>query len=794
VTSDERKPNDRYKSLVREVVVFAAFLALAVVLTWPFAIRINTAVPDLGDPLLNAWIVDWVCWALLHQPLDLFDAPIFHPAELPLAFSENLIGVALFALPFHLAGLPALTVYNIVFLLGFAHAAYGGWVLGRVVTRSTVPSLIAGIFFGFVSFKFDHLSHLQIVWSGWLPLMLAALIVWWRRPSAGRAALLAAAFLMNGLTNIHFLLFGSIALVLAVATLALFRVERRWQAWLQLAVAMGIAGALLLPVLAPYREVRDLYGMKRDAAEVEWFSATWSDWLNTTTRARFYGRYMTDEVRHERALFPGMLPIFFLACALLLTPRRAAPAESQADDGRGNPRALLRVLDVAIVALAALIWFGAVTHRFTITSGGELLLALRGVDIPAMLLAAAVVVRLAIRFPAALGGADGRSLRTAARSSRFPDGAWAAAVWIIIGVLGSLGLNGFFHDFLFQRVEGFAALRVPARWAIITYTGLAAWSALGAAALLERRSAIGKRLLSGALLLLAAGEVVPIIRWEHAPVDTPPVYRWLNDVRIGPVLELPTSDDDGAQFLYLLYATKHRVPIMNGTSGFEPPVHLQLRDAYQNRHMDDDFTRLLERHGARLVIVHGDRLTNGFDQVTAWIGRAMAAGRLAFLRRFDSGLHGDYVFALTANLPDWRTYRAIGERDRAGFTPDENLSRFMKGEAVYNATLFGRLETPRPHETHQRPLRIGGWALSPDGIRSATARIDNGRLLIPLELHERPDVVARYPWYPATPRPGFAASVPRRPKGTPRETDLQIEIVDGAGRRLHLRDLPFRWD
>ncbi|HEX6179078.1 MAG TPA: hypothetical protein VF057_12015, partial [Thermoanaerobaculia bacterium] len=78
------------RTAVREVAVFILFLALAIALTWPLAIRIDTTVPDLGDPLLNAWILDWVSYALVHQPLDLFDAPIFHPAELPLAYSENL--------------------------------------------------------------------------------------------------------------------------------------------------------------------------------------------------------------------------------------------------------------------------------------------------------------------------------------------------------------------------------------------------------------------------------------------------------------------------------------------------------------------------------------------------------------------------------------------------------------------------------------------------------------------------------------------------------------------------------
>ena len=55
--------------VIRHIAAFAFYLALAIAMTWPLATHLSTAVPDLGDPLLNAWIVDWVCHALTHAPL-----------------------------------------------------------------------------------------------------------------------------------------------------------------------------------------------------------------------------------------------------------------------------------------------------------------------------------------------------------------------------------------------------------------------------------------------------------------------------------------------------------------------------------------------------------------------------------------------------------------------------------------------------------------------------------------------------------------------------------------------------
>src|ERR1700730_13989585 len=120
------------RSAIRELGVFAFYLVVAIVLTWPLAANLPTAVSDLGDPLLNSWILDWDCYALTHKPLHLFSAPIFYPATFPLAYSEHLTGIALLVLPFHLAGLGAVTVHNIAILLGFALSAYGASVLAHV--------------------------------------------------------------------------------------------------------------------------------------------------------------------------------------------------------------------------------------------------------------------------------------------------------------------------------------------------------------------------------------------------------------------------------------------------------------------------------------------------------------------------------------------------------------------------------------------------------------------------------------------------------------------------------------
>ncbi|HEX2062252.1 MAG TPA: hypothetical protein VHK90_16055, partial [Thermoanaerobaculia bacterium] len=272
------------RKAAREAAVLAFYLAIAIAMTWPLARHLGTALADLGDPLVNMWIIDWVSYALTHAPWNLYDSPLYYPGRLTLAYSENLVGVALFVLPFQLAGVPPVAVYNIALLLGFAWSGYGAFVLARVVTRSTAASLVAGVVFAFVPFKFDHLSHMQLIWSGWIPLLLAAVIVYWRNPTTRNAWLIAGAFAMNGLTNVHYFLFGSFTAVATVALLVVLDPRRGRRFWATLLAAFAIGGLVLLPFLIPYRIVSKELGVVRSLADAESGSAPLEAWLVTTPR------------------------------------------------------------------------------------------------------------------------------------------------------------------------------------------------------------------------------------------------------------------------------------------------------------------------------------------------------------------------------------------------------------------------------------------------------------------------------------------------------------------------------
>lgn len=310
--------------VIREAAVFLFYLALAIAFTWPLAPYINTAVADPGDPLITAFIIDWVCHSLTSEPSLLFDAPIFYPTKYPLALSEHLTGLALLVLPFHLAGLGAIAVHNIALLLSFALAGYGAFVLARLVTGNLIASLAAGVFHAFVPFKFDHLSHVQLLANGWLPLVLAALLAFWRTGRSRHAALLGAAFIMNGLSNTYYLLFAGFALAMTILFLSV--VEPRNERLFRRRLVMALAGAslVLLPFLIPYQVVSTEYRMKRNSMESARASATLRDWLTAPASSALYAPLAAGS-HHERRVFPGVLAIAMTLCAAVMTPRRLQP-------------------------------------------------------------------------------------------------------------------------------------------------------------------------------------------------------------------------------------------------------------------------------------------------------------------------------------------------------------------------------------------------------------------------------------------------------------------------------------
>ena len=380
-------PGANTRPRLPEVVAAAGiFLFLTVLMTWPAAIRLSDGITDNLDGELNAWILAWDHHQVLSEPGHLFYANIFHPARYALAFSENLLGVALLGLPLFALGLSYIQTYNLLLLLGFFSSALAAWALARRITGDPMASVAAGLIFAFVPWRFAQISHLQFQWGAFLALTLLFLLRYLDRASLRDLFLYAVFLLWDALANVHYAIF-SVLLVLAVVAVDAARpgARERLRTYSAVAAASLAAAVLFLPIALTYQKAAALYGFHRTLAEAGSYSARPQDFLDAGP-SRIYGWLSGTWKDRREALFPGLVSLFLAGAALVKPP--AADFIHRA-----------RRLGLVLVVLGAVVALGPKTpvYRILFRLSGPLLQAVR---VPAR---AIVLFHLGLAVLASLG-------------------------------------------------------------------------------------------------------------------------------------------------------------------------------------------------------------------------------------------------------------------------------------------------------------------------------------------------------------------------------------------------------
>jgi hypothetical protein len=339
---------------VRELLLVAlTFTIVALLMTLPLATHLGRALPsDLLDTLLNSWIIGWDADRLRHGFAGLWNAPIFYPYPNTLAFSENLLGIAVFVAPvFWISGNAVLT-YNVAFVLSFAIAGTGMYLLTQALTGSRHAAWIGAAAYAFGPFRMAQIAHIQMVATGWLPITLFALHRYFATRSRVWLALFVSGYALQATSNSYVAYF----LLLPVTVIVLDGLRRDRSAWLSTVRDLAITGAALALVLAPvvvhYYRARAELGQVRSAHEVETFSADLRSYLvgkNTIGVWRWLPTAVSTDP--EKELFPGIVPIALAAIAIGVAWRR-----------RGSPDARGVGMYALIAAAAAVLSLGPSMH------------------------------------------------------------------------------------------------------------------------------------------------------------------------------------------------------------------------------------------------------------------------------------------------------------------------------------------------------------------------------------------------------------------------------------------------
>jgi hypothetical protein len=503
----------------------ALYTLLAVAWTWPLAAGLGRDVPwDLGDPLLNAWILGWH----FHQAgrvlrgdfgafADWWHPNVFHPSPYGLGQSELLVAQAIQGAPVYALTGNLLLTYNLLFLSTFVLSALGAFLLVRSLTRNALAALVGGLLYGFALYRVNQGPHLQVLSSQWFPFVLWGLHEWWQRGRLRHALLAGLALAMQNLSNGYFLIYAALWLpIYVVAQVAMRRRLLDRRAWLGPVMTALVGIGLTAPFLYPYLQLRWRGQPPRPMAAVVQYSADSYAWLTANDQLRLWSTHLQTFVRPEGDLFPGLVPLTLAVFALVLICVERWKADGARRRSSNRP--------------AAATWRRIAAGLTGILAAGHLvaiLLALfageQRIHAGPLTISITDGTRLLVGFALSLGMLLALSSR--ARAVLVDDPQQPVVLWLVLAVLTvwlSFGpivrIGGrtarswpSLYAAVYHVVPGANALRVPPRIAMVTALALSVMGGLAVASLTRRRHGT---LASGALAVAFVAESWP------APIPT----------------------------------------------------------------------------------------------------------------------------------------------------------------------------------------------------------------------------------------------------------------------------------
>jgi len=597
------------------------------VMTWPLTLGLGRDIPwDLGDSLLNCWILGWGADHLLRFVTGdpgafrgFWNANIFHPSPLTLAYSEHLFAQAIQIAPIYAATRNLILCYDLVFLSTFVLSGFGVYLLVRDLTGRGAAAFVAGLVYAFAPYRIGQYSHLQVLSSQWMPFALFGFRRYFDsrgwRPLAGAAAATVAQNLSCGYFLVFFAPFlGAYILYELISR----RLWRDWRVWRDVAIAGAAIAALTLPFVLPYLELRALGFARRNFDEVVGYSANVFSYFTAHGAQRLYGEWMRAFPKSEGDSFTAFTPLALAAMGLathLVTNWRNSRTATEARWPRLRPIVWLAFAIVVthIVLIAAVTFTGGLT-----------------IDVGPLTLRAANVWRLLLRILMALALLAALSPRARAFLRGLPRSAFAfyalalaAAFWLSLGpipsAMGRRLTGAALYWYFYEYVPGFDGLRVPARMGMLVMLFLAVLAGYGAAAIQQRwRQGTSIVFAAGLLFLMEAAALPLEVNGTFTSEDfvsppsrvlpadrAPDVYRFLATLpATAAVAEFPFGDD-AYELRYMFYSTNHWRRLLNGYSGGFPDSYQYHRAALRLplRQPDVAFD-VLRKSGATHAVVH----------------------------------------------------------------------------------------------------------------------------------------------------------------------------------------------
>jgi len=322
------------------VLVSLAGVALAILMTWPLV----TGLGHLGrtrstdaDGHYSIWNVAWVARTLVADPTHLFDANIFFPHKTTLAYSEANLLEGTIGVPVYWMTRNPYATLNVVMLFAFASAFVCAYLLLRYLTGDRRAAAAGAILYAFCPYVFSHLSHIQLLFTGGIPLsllMLHRLVdeASFRRKILWRGIALGLALAAQALACAYYGIFAG--LIVGYGTVVLATTRRLWTSaayWIAITTAAATSTLMVLPFFLPYVRVQAEMGFNRTLVENLQASANPQSYLASSAHAHAWLLEIARRFPEHwtEPLFPGMLALTLGAAGLLLVVLRRGPHQTR---------------------------------------------------------------------------------------------------------------------------------------------------------------------------------------------------------------------------------------------------------------------------------------------------------------------------------------------------------------------------------------------------------------------------------------------------------------------------------
>jgi len=504
---------------------------------------------------------------MFKDPLHLFDTNTFYPHTNTLSYSEHFFPQSLISLPVKLLTNNPITVYNFIFFFSFFLNAYGMFLLTRHLTKNDFIGIVCGIIFAFNTFQINQITHLQLLSSGLIPLAFLYLHKYLEEYNLKNSILFSAFFTLQSLACIYYgLFFVSILFILLPIVLILKRKKLSFSFVLRLGVPLVFSSVILALFSLPYLSFMKTFEFDRGLQK----GADLANYLAVDFTNVFLSKILTPLGHHEYFLFPGIVALFF-AVFFLYKKRHIFSYP---------PRVVRLAFLIFLIGDLIAILVKLLTGGVSINLG---ILTISFTNLTKQILILLLIGIIYSLLSMGIFLFKGRVEETKENNSLF--------LYVVIGIwtlLLSFGSNFTFlgkstgvvplpFKLFFNYVPGFKGIRVPSRYAVFVIFCIAVLAAYGLKYFLDKleKKKVKVMVAAGLLIFLNLEYLSIPQQMKKVPVkdDIPPTYTWLKDKPDDVIIaSLPFFNETPMEANYLYFSLFHKKKIINGYSGFVPPV------------------------------------------------------------------------------------------------------------------------------------------------------------------------------------------------------------------------------